>query len=77
MMKLAAKFARERGRPNPFTRASRDQIQLFNKHMGSQEFWNSLARDGDRVDIYAFMGKWQQMDLAFQQQSKRFWIYKQ
>jgi uncharacterized protein YbbC (DUF1343 family) len=77
MMKLAAKFSRERGRPNPFARASHDQIQLFNKHMGSQEFWNSLVRDGDRVDIYAFMSKWQQQGLAFQQQSKRFWIYKQ
>jgi uncharacterized protein YbbC (DUF1343 family) len=76
LMRLAAKWARERGRPNPFAVANKDQVQLFNKHMGSQEFWNALVRDGERVDIYGYLSRWQRDALAFQLQSKRFWIYK-
>lgn len=76
LMKLSAKWARARGKKNPFATAKPDQAQLFNKHLGSQEFWNALVRDGERVDINAFFSRWQRDAYNFQQQSKRFWIYK-
>lgn len=76
LLRLSAKWARERGRKNPFASASKDQASLFNKHLGSMEFWNSLARDGERVNVQAFLNKWQREAAQFQQQSKRFWIYK-
>ena len=76
LMKIAAKWSRERGKGNPFATASADQTTLFNKHTGSQEFWNALKRDGERVDIQSFMSRWQQSATSFQNASRKFWIYR-
>jgi uncharacterized protein YbbC (DUF1343 family) len=76
MMKIAARWARENGKPNPFAAATADQALLFNKHMGSQEFWNALVRDGENVDVEGFISKWDAQAKAFRQQSRKFWLYK-
>jgi uncharacterized protein YbbC (DUF1343 family) len=76
LLRLSAKWARERGKKSPFATAPKDQASLFNKHVGSIEFWNALVRDGERVNIEGFHNKWQREASEFQQQSKRFWIYK-
>ena len=60
---------------NPFAAASTADALLFNKHTGSLEWWNALKRDGSRVDLAAFLRKWKQDALAFQQASRRFWLY--
>ncbi|MBN1403365.1 MAG: DUF1343 domain-containing protein [Opitutales bacterium] len=76
LMRLSAKWARLQGKPNPFAAASADQALLFNKHMGSKEFWDALVKDGERLDIGYFVRKWEAQAKAFQQQSRRFWLYR-
>ncbi len=76
LMKLAAQWARESGKPNPFAALNADQALLFNKHMGSMEFWNALVRDGERIDIAAFIRKWDAEATRFREQSRKYWLYK-
>ncbi len=71
LMRLAALYNAK----NPFAAASSAEALLFNKHTGSLEWWNALKRDGARVDLAAFLRKWKQDALAFQQASRRFWLY--
>jgi uncharacterized protein YbbC (DUF1343 family) len=71
LMRLAARYNAK----NPFVAASADEALLFNKHTGSQEWWNALKRDGARVDLSGFLRKWKQDALLFQQASRRFWLY--
>lgn len=76
LMRLAARWAREAHRENPFATANANDALLFNKHTGSQQFWNSLVRAGERVDVEGYVAMWQKQALEFQQQSRRFWLYK-
>jgi uncharacterized protein YbbC (DUF1343 family) len=71
LMRLAARY----GAKNPFAAASPSEASLFNKHTGSLEWWAALVRDGARVDIEAFQRKWRADAQAFQQASRRFWLY--
>ena len=76
LMRLAARWARESGKPNPFASATGDQKELFCKHVGDLTFWTALVRNGGNVDLQAFLESWAQADRAFQIRSKRFWIYR-
>jgi Uncharacterized protein conserved in bacteria len=71
LMRLAAHYNAK----NPFAAASADAALLFNKHTGSLEWWNALKRDGARVDVEGFFRKWKREAHAFQQNSRRFWLY--
>jgi uncharacterized protein YbbC (DUF1343 family) len=76
LMKIAAKWSREAGRPNPFASAGEDQALLFNKHTGSLQLWQALTRQGENADINGLFEKWRRDATAFQSQSSRFWIYR-
>jgi uncharacterized protein YbbC (DUF1343 family) len=71
LMRLAARYNTK----NPFAAASSKEADGFNKHTGSLEWWNALKRDGPQVDLPGFLRKWKQDARAFQQSSRRFWLY--
>lgn len=48
----------------------------FLRHMGSTEFFNALRRDGARVDLNAFLADWRAKARIYQEQSKRYWLYR-
>ncbi|MGC6423762.1 MAG: DUF1343 domain-containing protein [Lentimonas sp.] len=70
MMQLVAQWSSS----NPFL--SVKNPALFNKHVGSTSWWNELQQRGSQARVRAYVNQWQQQAQQFQQQSKRFWIYK-
>lgn len=68
LMKLATRISPR----NPFLTGD---ASGFLRHMGSEEFYNALRRDGARVDLQSFLAKWQAENRIYQQQSRRFWLY--
>lgn len=69
--RLGAKFA---GR-NVYQRASANQVELFNKHVGSQAYWDALVRDGARLQVAPFVTEWSSKAQAFQANSRVHWLY--
>lgn len=61
--------------PSPFSSASKGMQQGFLRHVGSTAFFEDLVAKGARIDIPSWISRWQQQNKAYQQQSKRFWIY--
>ncbi len=55
MMELTARWQS----PNPFLSAKKSESTLFNKHVGSSDWWNYLVNAGNRVDGNKFMNKWE------------------
>lgn len=60
---------------NPFAAASPSIAGGFLRHMGSTAFFQDLAAHGARVDVDAYMRDWQAKDAAYQQWSRKFWLY--
>ena len=54
MMQLSALWQT----PSPFSEASDSEIMLFNKHVGSQSWWDALVTDAGSVDTQKFLAKW-------------------
>ena len=48
---------------------------LFNKHVGSQEWWDELHRRGQYAQVELFMKKWQAYCANFKKSSSRFRLY--
>ena len=62
---------------NPFAKAEGSKALLFNKHVGSGVWWNSLVAQGQKVNLESFLGVWGRQAKAFQQRSRAFWIYRE
>jgi uncharacterized protein YbbC (DUF1343 family) len=62
---------------NPFAKAEDSKALLFNKHVGSRVWWNSLVAQGQKVNLESFLGVWGRQAKAFQQGSRAFWIYRE
>ena len=60
---------------NPFAKAEPGPALLFNKHVGSKQWWDALVQYGPKVDLNAFLYSWQQHCQAFQEHSRNYWIY--
>ncbi len=60
---------------NPFRAASKSEMQSFNRHTGSEAFWQAITRDGAHVDVAAFVARWTRQAQAFREFSRRFWLY--
>jgi uncharacterized protein YbbC (DUF1343 family) len=71
MMKLAAKWSQV----NPFAAATEQQQTLFNKHVGSTEWWDAISTQGEKVDLPYFLQKFKREADTFREFSKRYWIY--
>ena len=70
MMQLAAVWSSS----NPF--AASKNPGLFNKHVGSTAWWDEINLRGARARVDAFVDQWVEQAMNFQQQAKRFWIYR-
>ena len=72
MMKLTCKYDGK----NPYALASKVASDGFIKHVGSSTFFHELAQRGSRIDIEAYMKRWQAEDSLYQQKTRAFWLYK-
>lgn len=71
MMKVACQW----NSTNPFAAASKGQGDLFNKHVGSTEWWQAITTQGASVQLEPFFTKWRAEARQFQQTSRQYWIY--
>lgn len=71
LMQLDCRYAPR----NPFAAAPRSAVDGFLRLMGSTGFYEALATRGDRVDVGAYLRAWEAQDRAFQEESRRFWLY--
>jgi len=61
--------------PRMFVSATKNEVRLFQKCLGSMAFYNDVATHGSRVDVGAYVRDWQAKAQIFQQQSRKYWIY--
>jgi uncharacterized protein YbbC (DUF1343 family) len=71
LMRMACRY----DPPNPFQKITAVQARSFNIHVGSTDWWNSLKRDGARVDVEGYIGVWRNQALTYQQLTRKYWIY--
>lgn len=71
LMRLACRLEKT----NPFA-VSDVRASGFLHHMGSEEFFRALQRDGARTDVPAFIAEWQKRAKIYQTQSKKYWLYR-
>jgi uncharacterized protein YbbC (DUF1343 family) len=71
MMKIACKL----NPPNPFVKAKRSQANLFNKHVGSSHWWNTLTTQGYNINVDTFIKEWDRYAASFQRNSRPYWLY--
>lgn len=61
--------------PSPFTEASDSEISLFNKHVGSQSWWDALAQQGGQVEPKTFFTRWDTDTQKFKSRVKPYLLY--
>jgi len=71
-MKLTCKYDGK----NPYALANKTASDGFIKHVGSSSFLHELAQKGFRIDVEAYMKRWQVEDALFQQRTRPFWLYR-
>ncbi|HYP16497.1 MAG TPA: DUF1343 domain-containing protein, partial [Opitutus sp.] len=59
---------------NPF-RVSDASASGFLRHMGSEEFFRILQRDGASTNVAAHFAEWQRRAAIYRTLSKRYWLY--
>ena len=72
LMKLACKLEPK----NPFATATAEKRSLFLHLMGSTAFFNDLVSKGKNVDVETWLRTWREQAQIYQEQSKRYWIYR-
>lgn len=72
MMWLGCKYQKQ----NPFAAAPGRNFTGFLRHMGSQAFFNDIATKGTKTDIPAWLRTWREQARVYQEQSKRYWLYR-
>lgn len=71
MMRLAARWSHG----NPFADARDSQANLFNKHVGSTEWWKELVKRGENARVEQFINDWATRNEIFRTHSRKFHIY--
>jgi uncharacterized protein YbbC (DUF1343 family) len=71
MMSLSAKWQT----PSPFLGVKKSESNLFNKHVGSTEWWNYLQSAKQDVDRNRFSGKWAKEVNQFRYSVQPFLLY--
>jgi uncharacterized protein YbbC (DUF1343 family) len=71
MMPLACRLAGS----NPYAEATASRATLFNKHVGSHDWWIELSTKGAKADAERFLQKWRSDNRNFRQFVSGFWIY--
>ncbi len=72
MMKIACKYAPQ----NPFAPVPGRNVTGFMRHMGSEAFYKDIVAKGAQVDVQAWLRTWREQARVYQEQSKRYWMYK-
>ena len=72
LMKLACKLEKK----NPFARLPTATKRTLLIHLGSETFLNDLATKGAQVDIDRWLQIWRAQAAIFQEQSKKYWLYR-
>ncbi len=72
LLKLACKLEGK----NPFTPAKLNEKTIFVRLMGSAAFANDLVAKGAQVDIDAWLRTWRAQAKVYQEQSKKYWLYR-
>jgi uncharacterized protein YbbC (DUF1343 family) len=60
---------------NPFATATKTELSLYMKCMGSTALYNDLVAHGSHADIASYVRDWQVKNEVYQQQSRRYWLY--
>jgi uncharacterized protein YbbC (DUF1343 family) len=71
MMRLSCKFDPQ----NPFA-MKQSEVRSFMIYLGATDFYNELVARGARADVGAFVREWQARNSIYQQQSRRYWLYR-
>ena len=72
MMRLACRYRMM----NPFFALNNTDASKFNRHVGSITWWNALRRDGARVDVEGFQREWRARAKNYQEQTRKYWLYR-
>jgi uncharacterized protein YbbC (DUF1343 family) len=72
MEKLACKFDKR----NPFASMTPAEVRAFLIVWGSTQFYNDLKTRGAGIDVEAYERDWQARDAVYQQESRRYWLYR-
>lgn len=72
LMKLACQLEPR----NPFAVATPMERRTFLIHMGSTAFFNDLVAKGKNIDLTTWLRTWREQAQIYQEQSKRYWIYR-
>ena len=72
LMQLACELSAS----NPFATARQSHQDLFNKHVGSTAWWESLSRKGAEVDVGSFVSGWASEARNWQRTSQVFCLYR-
>jgi uncharacterized protein YbbC (DUF1343 family) len=59
--------------PNPFKMTTRSD--LFNKHVGSTQWWSELIQNKRKPRIQYYMNLWKQEQLSYQKRIENYLIY--
>lgn len=60
---------------NPFVHEQNLKLSLFNKHVGSDAWYNAISEAGNKVNIHHFISQWTKDSKKFQDWSKQYWLY--
>lgn len=60
---------------NPFTQATNLKLMLFNKHVGSDEWYKAITEYGGKINVKKFITKWEKDSNQFKEWSKQYWLY--
>lgn len=71
MMRLACRY----DPPNPFAKIKPNEVDLYNKHVGSTAWWNTLREKGASVDVEAWLREWRGKAQAYQAQTRKYRLY--
>lgn len=72
LMKLSCKLEKK----NVFAAATPAERRTFKIHVGSASFFNDIAAKGASVDIDTWLRLWREQAKIYQDQSKRYWLYR-
>ena len=71
LIKLACKY-----NPRTFATATKPELRLFQVCLGSVAFCNDVMAHGANVDVETYVREWQARALVYQEQSRRYWLYR-
>jgi uncharacterized protein YbbC (DUF1343 family) len=63
-------------RLNPFAVLTTDESRTFRIHVGSTAWLSALKLQGGKVDVRPFLENWAARDRIYQDETRKFWLYR-